>query len=145
MSERTEEEKRLVLVAEEIEEVLKKHDVMGFVSILDGQRGHWLYFLDASWSCVSAEDGALRIRARKSDFATREMFREVKDRSLSALFGARDMTMQQLRLLYYVCQQLKDALGIEHDEVSQPTHGYTQEEIDAIKTEAAAKKTKESS
>lgn len=68
---------KLKVIAEEIKEILKKHDVAGAVALHTPGHGEYFVTLNPSYSCVyQVKDEEIRLYAKKADFATIEEYTE---------------------------------------------------------------------
>lgn len=111
-------------VLDEISAVLKKHDMMGLVIVGNETHCDWRMEVTASWSCarVESEDEkglAIRIRAKRADYATPEAQKRCVEATVGAFvtFGhTMEKLNEQLDTLLIAISKQVDFLGKSTDE-----------------------------
>lgn len=63
---------RLTKIAQEVEQILAKHDVTGHLCLVSESMSHFLYKLDASWSAASIEENRVNLKCTKEQGYTPE-------------------------------------------------------------------------
>jgi hypothetical protein len=111
---------KLKVVAEEIKEILRKHDVAGAVALHTPGHGENFIHLNPSYSCAyMINDNEIRFYAKIADYKTpEEQQQKVADTSnmlkmLLDLSGINFMGLDQLSKILY------SATGIKHGKLSR--------------------------
>lgn len=88
---------KILPALDEIEAVLKKHDMMGLIIVADSGETNFRMRVEASWSCAKLEvqpesDGrrqvtAVRIRSKQGDFPTESERRECSSATINAFIN----------------------------------------------------------
>lgn len=66
------EHKRLTGIAQEVEQLLAKHDVTGHLCLVSETMSHFLYKLDASWSAATIENNQVKLKCTQAQGYTPE-------------------------------------------------------------------------
>lgn len=102
---------------EKIKAILTEYDLWGCVSLCSAERTHWLYHVDASWSCLSLDTatGKAHIKALREDFQTADGHKYVLDKTIGAIFNTRDYAAMLFLHMDAMAKLLdKQGLNIEH-------------------------------
>lgn len=100
----------------QIKGILREHDLWASFIILSGERVHWVYHFDPSWSCLhfNRETGEARIKAKRADFATEEQFHRVIELTTGAIASTRDFGAKQFSDAERLYKMLEEKFQIEH-------------------------------
>jgi len=101
---------------DKIKAILIEYDLWGAITVSSAERSHWLYHVDASWSCLSfdPETGAARIKAKKADFASPEGQHYVVQQTTGAIFNTRDYAAMLFSHMDTMAKLLETQFEIEH-------------------------------
>lgn len=119
---------KLQAAMEEVKVILKKHDI-GAVIVL-GSQTHTEYLLELSptWSCITIEDdGLVRFRALRKDFASKEEQGKVITDSAGLLGGFMDNMELMLDGLKRLLLRLGKSVEIDHMSKHEPRKGQEEE------------------
>jgi hypothetical protein len=111
------EDPRTLAALDKIRAILVEYDLWGCVTVCDTERTHWMHQLSPSWSCLTfdPETGAVRVRAKRADFASKEGHHFVVEHTVGAVFNTRDYAALLFKQMETVAQVLdKQGLGIVH-------------------------------
>lgn len=128
------ERERLSKIADELQEVLKKHDVMGYCVIASTDRVNWLLWPNASWSCLHIDEQTLqaRMRAKRADFKTPEQHEAVVHQTVTATFGSRTVLERLTAMVGKLCLKIQDHLDVQQEssvfETQRPDGTWEREE-----------------
>lgn len=78
---------RLQILADQFDAMLKKLNVGAVVLLASPTHTHYLIQLEANWSCITLENGFLRIRSKKEDYPSIEAQKKVLGDSVGMLAG----------------------------------------------------------
>lgn len=115
---------RLKACADEIRKVLDRYDLMASVTIADGlDQCEYLNAISGqSWSCITVDEGRIRIRARVASTVGEEQEQERKKfaKTVSALVHLRDQSQRQLEGYQHMVYALETQVGLI--ETGPPIH-----------------------
>lgn len=109
--------------ADEIEAVIKKHDLGGLIILANPQRTVFRHLLDPSWSCAKVGDNGLHIRSKRVDYATEEEQRRTLAATISLIEGTRFVAEQQAKNLNHVLGMLAEHVDYSHVNVPESPGG----------------------
>lgn len=100
-------------VLDEIKEVLKKHDMVGLITVGNSTHTDFLIHVDATWSCAriekSDEQGYfIRIRSKRDEYPTPEAQKESLDKTVGTFVTWHDLLPvlhQQVEKVLIMCAQ----------------------------------------
>lgn len=104
----------------EIEQVLRRHDLAGVAIVSSPSHTHYLHHIEATWSCCRMESPhGLRFRCKRADYPTEAEWKETMRISCGLVAGfehALESSAQQLRRLLLA---LGKKVGIDHIDVDE--------------------------
>lgn len=109
---------KLLLAAEEIKAILKKHDIAGICLIQSETHGEWINHITPSWSAaklINDEKGSgIHVRCKRADYPSEEAHRKALADTCGMLCGFRDGAERTRKDMECVLEQLSKIIGIEH-------------------------------
>jgi hypothetical protein len=108
----------LQLVIDELNAVLKRHDVGAIVLLASKTHTHYLHQLGTSWNCIWFEGDMLRIRCKRQDFPSADAQKEVLSHTIGMLGGLVDAARQEADKFEELLRMIGQS-GVEFDHVSQ--------------------------
>lgn len=111
---------KLKVVAEEIKEILRKHDVAGAVALHTPGYGENFMHLNPSYSCAyMIEDSEIRFYAKRADFKTsEEQWQKIADTS-NMLKMLLDLSGFNFMGLEHLSKTLDAITGLEHTQLKK--------------------------
>jgi hypothetical protein len=108
-------EVKLKVVAEEIKEILRKHDVAGVIALHSPGHGEHFIHINPSYSCAYMyDDNEIRFYSKKSDYKNpEEQWKKQADTS-NMLRILTDCTAFNFMGCEYLSKQFDKATGAEH-------------------------------
>lgn len=102
----------------EIQEIMQKYEIGGFVSLTSKTHGEFVTVLNPPWSVIkqTKENGSINIRvlSRSQDFKSREEQRIANDLTAHLVFSQADMALNLLKTLDYLKTKLNEAWNVTH-------------------------------
>jgi hypothetical protein len=109
------EELKLKVAAEEIKEILRKHDITASIVLHTPQCGEYVNHLTASYSCAYMyNDEELRFYAKRKDFNSDEEHRKKKEDTANMLNTLAHLSGQNFMMLEPLSKRFDDLTGAEH-------------------------------
>lgn len=92
-----------------IRAILTEYDLWGVIGVGSTERFHWTFHVDPSWSCmhINEKTGAVRVRAKRADFATAEDHKHVISNTIGAINSTRDWGVLVFEQMEQIAQLLK--------------------------------------
>lgn len=113
---------KLKKAAEEIKEILKKHDIAGMCVLHTPGFAEYINDISPSYSCAKREGDGIRIKASKDFYGSSA----VRDKALSdtsnMLHTLSDVGGKQVLLLMSVSDQLDKLVNAEHEDGGHSSH-----------------------
>jgi hypothetical protein len=108
-------ETKLKVAAEEIKEILKKHDIAAIFSLHTPGHGEFVLHLNTSYSCAYIyNDHELRFYSKRKDYKTQEeQFKKLADTS-NMLKLLTDMTANNFLMLKPLSEKIDEVTNAEH-------------------------------
>lgn len=108
---------RLQDAAERIKEIMREFDIAGVVTLCSGN-GHAEYVnyvTEPTWSCVSFDDGVVRVRAKvKSAAAEDRVLEKIKlQKTVNTIALMREVLANQYLMFYGLSEKLHEVLDIQ--------------------------------
>jgi hypothetical protein len=109
-------ETKLKVAAEEIKEILKKHDIAAIFSLHTPGHGEFVLHLNTSYSCAYIyNDHELRFHSKRKDYKTQEeQFKKLADTS-NMLKLLTDMTANNFLMLKPLSEKIDEVTNAEHN------------------------------
>lgn len=116
------EYQRTLEAIDEIEAVLRKHDLVGYCTIVSASRAHWLYHVDALWSCMSLnqDTNEVRVKLDPREFKSDAEAERVANATAHAIMQGRDLAAQQFVNFTNLADKIKQHWDIEHESGCDP-------------------------
>ena len=109
------EETKLKVAAEEIKEILKKHDIAGIIALHTPGHGEFVTHLHTSYSCAYMyEDNILRFYSKQSDYQSKEEHIKKMLTTSNMMRVLSDITGMLYLQLDKLSKLLDDTVGVEH-------------------------------
>lgn len=106
---------KLKVVAEEIKEILRKHDVAGAVSLHTPGHGEHFVHLTPSYSCVYViNDNEARIYSKKEDYKSREEQIKKQGDSANMLYILSHVTAVNFNIIETLYNKFEEITEIKH-------------------------------
>ena len=106
---------KLKVVAEEIKEILKKHDVAGSVSLHLPGHGEYFFHLHTSYSCVYRyQEDQVRFYSKRQDFKTLEEQKIKSENTSNMLMILTQCTATTFSQLKTMHEAFDEMTGAEH-------------------------------
>lgn len=106
---------KLKIVAEEIKEILKKHDVAGAIVLHTPGYGEYLFHLNTSYSCAYRYlEDQVRFYSKRADFKTVEEQKKKSEDTSNMLKILTDCTAFNFGQLHTMSQSFDEMTGAEH-------------------------------
>lgn len=109
---------KLKVAAEEIKDILRKHNIAGAVSLHTPDHGEFFMHLNPSYSCAYIyNDNEIRFYSKKADYKTIEEHQEKKRSTANMLRILADITGMNYMNLEQMSQVFDKSTGTEHSDV----------------------------
>lgn len=109
------EEVKLKIAAEEIKEILRKHDIAGSVVLHSPAYGEHFIHLNTSYSCAyMTEDHEIRMYIKKEDFQSIKEFQEKKINTANMLRILMELNGHHFLCFKQMSEAFDTATGAEH-------------------------------
>lgn len=106
---------KLKVIAEEIKEILRKHDVAGAVSLHTPGHGEHFVHLTPSYSCVYVvSDNEIRIHSKKENYKSREEQHKKQEDSANMLHILTHVTAMNFHIIDSLYKKLEEITEIKH-------------------------------
>lgn len=113
---------KLKTAAKEIEEILKKHDILGSMLLVSPTHVEYLFRFDATWSVMKFETGThipegdlgLRFRSKREEFSTEKERHEATEATVHALTSFLQFGRMCQRNMTVILQALKSKMTIAY-------------------------------
>lgn len=112
-SDRMSEPKRYRECMVEVLGVLKKYDMAGAITVVDKQRCMFKYHFP-TWAAITLTADAIRLKAKREDFASAEDQRRVVELSAHIIMQMRDVAANTFAMMEHIGKQLTEKVGMEH-------------------------------
>lgn len=108
---------KLKVAAEEIKEILRKHDIAASIVLHTEGHGEYLNHLTTSYSCAHQyENDSLRFYSKRADYDSKEAQID-KQRSTANMFAIlTDLVARNFMTLKPISQKFDEIVGAEHSE-----------------------------
>lgn len=102
---------------EKIKAILTEYDLWALLTVCSTERAHWVYHVDASWSCLAfdPETGHARMKAIGKDFSTSQGHKYVLDQTIGAIFSSRDFAAMMFDHMDKLAKMLEKRFDIDHE------------------------------
>lgn len=108
-------ETKLKVAAEEIKDILRKHDIAGVISLHSPGHGEFFLHLTTSYSCAyMPNDEEIRLYSKRADYATEEEHMAKKRDTSNMLRSFTDTTAFLFQGLMNLSKSLDELVGAEH-------------------------------
>lgn len=112
---------KLKVAAEEIKDVLRKHDLAGAVALHSPGHGEFVLHLNPSYSCAYIyNDNEIRFYNKSTDYATVEEAKEKVMATANMLSLLADITGRNFMMINSMSETFDDLTGAEHSPISGP-------------------------
>lgn len=109
-------EVKLKVAAEEIKEILRKHDLAGVVSLHTPGHGEFFVHLNPSYSCAYMyNDEEVRFYSKRADYKTSEEQIEKQTSTANMLKILTDVTVFNFGILEHLSNSFDKLTGAKHD------------------------------
>jgi hypothetical protein len=106
---------KLLTAAEEIKDILRKHDIAASIALHTPGHGEYLIHFTTSYSCVYMyEDDQVRIRSKREDYATAEEQFLAQQNTSNMLKILKDTTAINFQHLSMLSDKLDKQTGAVH-------------------------------
>lgn len=104
---------KLKIAMDEIKNILKKHDVAGFVIIHTPGFSEYLNHISPSYSCAKIEATQLRFKLKASEVGGAEKARQIANDTFNMMTHLSDITAKSAMMFMDAQKMLKEKLGGE--------------------------------
>lgn len=113
---------KLKIAAKEIEEILAKHDIAGMIVLHTPGYGEFILNINTSYSCAWIQGDALRMRAKKAEFATLAEWKQKVSDTSNMLNLLSDIGGRITMNLISASEMIDKAVGAEHQDGDETSH-----------------------
>ena len=113
---------KLKKAAEEIKEILKKHDIAATIALHTPGHTEFLLELTPSYSCATVNQDHIRFKAKKEDFNNELKRHEVIRDTSNMMSGLSETVARNAMMLISVSEQLDKITGAEHGDSNFTSH-----------------------
>lgn len=124
MTKLTKNELKLKVAAEEIKDLLRKHDIAGIVSLHAPGHAEYIVHLNPSYSCAYIyNDNEVRFYAKRADFKNTEEHQQKKMYTANMLSLLTLSTGNNFMMLNKMSEVFDKLTGAEHTDPIHKIHG----------------------
>lgn len=99
----------------EINEVLKKHDIGGFIALASPTHGEYCLKIETSWSCAYLQnENRVRFRAMKAEYPSVEARDKAMEETVHLMLQIRDLCAQGFTFGDLLIKELSNHMEITH-------------------------------
>lgn len=100
---------------DEIEAILRRHDLGGVAFLVSPSHSHYHYFLSPSWSCAYfTQEGELRVKALIADFKTPAQQHKVVESTAHMVYQIRDLNALSFTHMGKIIDLLEQHYEVTH-------------------------------
>lgn len=112
---------KLKIAIGEIKEILKKHDIAGFVALHTPGFTEYLNHVEASYSCASIADGGIRFKLKTAEVG-KERAKEIADGTYNMITHFSDILASHAMLYMQAHDMLKEKWNGEDGKGNHTSH-----------------------
>jgi len=109
---------KLKLVAAEIQAVLEKHDVAGWVALSSKTHSEYVYVLSPTWSAITVqqvqEGAALRLKSLAKDYPDKATQKKHLEDTIGSVLGLMNLAERAHRDLMKLAKMAGEKMDITH-------------------------------